>query len=107
MFLSSSQNAIDKDEELFLQYGAHANRTLFIEYGFVNFWKQGDCLNGVFSGEVDLQDVLEDMFISRGRVGAWMKSVLEEEGYWGYYPFVPASQYSSLIYFFATLFRGQ
>ena len=84
MFISSSR-AIQKDDELFLQYGAHSNRKLFIEYGFVNTFAEGDCLRGDFVGEVDLQDILEAMFSTRGGdVGKWMKEVLEEEGYWGY-----------------------
>ncbi|KAI0699726.1 SET domain-containing protein [Cytidiella melzeri] len=75
---------IQKNEQLFLQYGAHSNTKLFVEYGFVNSWAENDCMRGDFVGEVDLQDILEEMFEDRGStVGAWMRSVLQEEGYWG------------------------
>lgn len=100
MFLSSSQYPIEKDEELFLRYGAHANRTLFVEYGFVNMWQQGDCLSGKFSGEVDIQGPLEELFTQRGNMGAWMKGVLEGEGYWGYNSSHITCFHISLIYFF-------
>ncbi|KAI0093650.1 SET domain-containing protein [Irpex rosettiformis] len=83
MFISSGRS-IQEGDELFLQYGAHPNRKLFIEYGFVNVFNEGNCLGGDFIGEVDLQDILEEMFEKRGgSVGRWMKGVLEEEGYWG------------------------
>ncbi|KAF7793000.1 hypothetical protein EIP86_004105 [Pleurotus ostreatoroseus] len=82
-FLSSRETQIAKDEELFLKYGSHPNRTLFIEYGFVNPWKEGECASGEFIGEVDLQDVVEALFEEKGAMGAWMKEVLQQEGYWG------------------------
>jgi hypothetical protein len=84
MFLSSSETPIRKDDELFLRYGGHANRTLFIEYGFVKLWKEGDCRNGSFSGEVDVQNIVEELFSSKGSIGQSMKKLLEEVGYWGY-----------------------
>lgn len=100
MFISSKEHPIQKDQELFLQYGAHANKTLFVEYGFVNSWLEGECLRGEFRGEVDLQDILEDMFTKRGSVGTWMKDVLEQEGYWGYSCPLCIYLRSSLIYLF-------
>ncbi|EPQ58137.1 SET domain-containing protein [Gloeophyllum trabeum ATCC 11539] len=75
--------SFEKDQELFIQYGAHANKTLFAEYGFVNAMPEGHVLKGIISGEVDLQDVLEEMLLARGAAGQWIKSALEEEGYWG------------------------
>jgi hypothetical protein len=84
MFISSGR-IIYQDDELFLQYGAHSNSRLFVEYGFVNPWAPGDCLRGDFVGEVDLQVILEEMFQKRGTsICAWMRRVLEDEGYWGY-----------------------
>lgn len=64
-----------------LRYGGHANRVLFVEYGFVNA-PIGD---GEGEGEVDVQDLVEDVF-REGDVGVakLMKGVLEDEGYWGY-----------------------
>ena len=93
MFIASSDTPVRKNEELYLRYGAHANRTLFVEYGFVSSWNEGDCREGNFNGEVDVQDIMEDLFASRGIVGQVLKDILEEEGYWGYsyipcaYPF--------------------
>lgn len=83
-FVSSSEFPIVKDEELSLKYGAHSNRTLFIEYGFVNGWKAGECRNGRFNGEVDVEAHVTELFNARADVGAWMRDLLEEEGYWGY-----------------------
>ena len=71
------------DQELFLTYGAHPNRTLFVEYGFVNEVEDADLVSGNYAGEVNLDDIVEDMFSRRGAVGAWMKYVLERQGYWG------------------------
>ncbi|KAI0341678.1 SET domain-containing protein [Trametopsis cervina] len=83
MFLSTSERSIQTGEELFLKYGEHSNAKLFVEYGFVNGWSKGDCQRGGFVGEVNLKYVVEEIFEKRGAVGAWMRSVLEEEGYWG------------------------
>lgn len=84
MFISSGR-PIQEGDEIFLQYGAHPNLKLFIEYGFVNTFSDGDCLRGDFVGQVALQDIVEEMFEKRkGGVGEWMSQVLEDEGYWGY-----------------------
>ncbi|TFK54901.1 SET domain-containing protein [Heliocybe sulcata] len=74
-----------KDQELFIQYGVHANKTLFAEYGFVNAMAEGDVRAGRIDGEVDVQDVVERMLQDRGVAGQWIKSALEQEGYWGYW----------------------
>lgn len=76
--------SVEKDEELYLRYGSHANRTLFVEYGFINMWSEGECRTGTFCGEVDVQDMVEDLFARRGAIGKRMREVLEAEGYWGY-----------------------
>jgi len=82
--LTSRNTVVQKGEELYLNYGAHSNRTLFVEYGFVNEISEEGLFGGKFSGEVDVQDIIEEMFRRRGTVGEWMKGVLKEEGYWEY-----------------------
>lgn len=82
--MSSSQTPIRQDEELFLRYGGHSNRTLFVEYGFINQWETGQCYKGDFAGEVDLQDVVEQLFEKMSRRADLAKEILEDEGYWGY-----------------------
>jgi hypothetical protein len=81
--LSSHNTDIHIGEEICLTYGAHSNRTLFVEYGFINEMFDGE-LDSNFSGEVDVQDIIEEMFRKRGIVGEWMKGILEQEGYWEY-----------------------
>lgn len=83
-FLSPSEPQILKNDEILLKYGSHPNRTLFVEYGFINLWEDGECTAGGFPAEVDLQDLIEALFEQRGATGAWMKEVLQQEGYWGY-----------------------
>lgn len=78
--LSPQGTTVQTGQELFLQYGAHANRTLFVEYGFVDR-KSPD--SACEHWEVDVQDIVEDLFSERGKTGSWMKTILEEEGYWG------------------------
>lgn len=107
MFLASSETPINKDEELFLEYGSHANRTLFVEYGFVNLWREGQCSDGTFCGEIDVQDIVEDLFNSKGAVGRSMKQVLEEEGYWGYNSVLVYIQSQLLTYYLVSAFRLQ
>ncbi len=84
IFLSSNSACIETDQEVFLRYGAHSNSKLFVDYGFVNSSPEGSVFNGDTDGEVDVQDILEPVFDQRGATGSWMKSILEEEGYWGY-----------------------
>ncbi|GJE95126.1 SET domain-containing protein [Phanerochaete sordida] len=83
IFMSSSETPVHKDEELFLRYGSHSNRMLLVEYGFGNLWDEGECRDGKFGGEVDVQDMVEKLFAARGAVGRALKEVLETEGYWG------------------------
>ena len=83
-FVSNCENTIPQDTELFLRYGAHANRKLFVEYGFVNMWNKGEVEDGIFQGEVEVDDVVEVYFKNKGGLGDQMKAILEQEGYWGY-----------------------
>ncbi|KZT26214.1 hypothetical protein NEOLEDRAFT_1132222 [Neolentinus lepideus HHB14362 ss-1] len=73
----------EKGQQLFIQYGVHANKTLFAEYGFVNVLPEGHVREGKVSGEVDVQDIMERMLLERGAAGKWIKGALEDEGYWG------------------------
>jgi len=78
------RDVLQEGEEIYLCYGAHANRTLFVEYGFINELRETTPVLDEFNGEVDVQDILERLFEDRGTLGMWMKSVLEDNGYWGY-----------------------
>ncbi|KAJ7709925.1 hypothetical protein B0H17DRAFT_244694 [Mycena rosella] len=62
--------------ELYLTYGAHPNRTLFVEYGFV-----APCGPDDVRAEVDVQDIVEPMF--KGNDGDAKKKLLQDSGYWG------------------------
>ena len=84
VLLSPSDVTILSGEEIFLRYGMHSNSTLFTEYGFVNVVNWSN-LPENFSAEVDMDSYVEPLFEQKGEVGLWMKDILEEEGYWGYY----------------------
>jgi hypothetical protein len=75
---------LQEGEEIYLCYGPHVNRTLFVEYGFINELLEPTTALDELNGEVDVQDILERLFEDRGALGTWMKSVLEDNGYWGY-----------------------
>ncbi|KAJ3528149.1 hypothetical protein NM688_g8032 [Phlebia brevispora] len=47
-------------------------------------WREGECAAGKFVGEVEVEDIMEAVLEQRGVTGAWIREVLEEEGYWGY-----------------------
>jgi hypothetical protein len=79
-FVSPVDTTVQEGDEIFLTYGSHPNRTLFIEYGFVNK-SSGEA--EITDGEVDVQDVVESLILDRVS-GAFVKSVLEDESYWGY-----------------------
>ncbi|KAF8636470.1 hypothetical protein AX17_003286 [Amanita inopinata Kibby_2008] len=81
--LVSPERLTAKGDEMYLVYGAHPNKTLFVEYGFVNRVSAEILDAGLVSGEVDVRVYVEDLFEQRGQVGEWMKEVLKEEGYWG------------------------
>ena len=71
------------NNELYLTYGAHPNKTLFIEYGFVNRFSGVVLGHGDLQGEVDVQIIVERLFEDREKLGDWMKRCLMDEGYWG------------------------
>ena len=79
-FISSDAVKIEEDDEILLTYGLHSNKTLFVEYGFVNIFSE----NGPSpSGEVDVQDLAEKYIFTDVRLSEIMKAVLIAEGYWG------------------------
>lgn len=78
-FLSPADVSVQEGKEIFLAYGAHPNRTLFVEYGFVNK-SFGEV--EITDGEVDVQDVMESLILDH-KSGVFVKSILEDEGYWG------------------------
>ena len=85
IFKSSPEHSLSANSEVFLRYGAHANRTLLVEYGFVSSWEERAILRGEVDGEVDVQEFMEEIIELRGGlVAKWTKQVLEDEGYWGY-----------------------
>ncbi|KAJ7046763.1 hypothetical protein C8F04DRAFT_1061658 [Mycena alexandri] len=63
-------------EELYLTYGAHPNRTLFVEYGFVV-----PCTSDDSRAEVEVQDLVEPLFDTDD--GAVKRKMLQDCGYWG------------------------
>jgi hypothetical protein len=79
--LSPTAAVIQSDDELYLTYGPHSNKTLFIEYGFIN---QSSNMPPNLHGEVDVQATVERLFDERDALGDWMKHRLMDEGYWGY-----------------------
>ncbi|TFK29923.1 SET domain-containing protein [Coprinopsis marcescibilis] len=78
--LSPPDSAVKEGDELFLRYGHHTNQFLFVEYGFVNPRTR---LESSGFGDIDISPVVEALFMDRGAMGQWLKTVLEEEGYWG------------------------
>lgn len=78
-FLSPVDVSVQEGTEIFLAYGAHPNRTLFVEYGFVNK-SLGEV--EITDGEVDVQGVVESLILDH-KSGVFVKSILEDEGYWG------------------------
>lgn len=97
-FRSCLDSIIEDGQQLFLRYGGHSNRTLFAEYGFVNRFPPESIANGHFRGEVDVQDLVEELILAanpvnsdfgrsrtRSNFGDWLTNTLQEEGYWGYY----------------------
>jgi len=82
-FLGSEKGDIKLGEEIYLTYGAHSNRTLFTEYGFINDVSPECIRSGEYPGEIDVQQIIEELFGSQAEIGVWMRKVLEDEGYWG------------------------
>ncbi|KAF8959069.1 hypothetical protein BDZ97DRAFT_1839701 [Flammula alnicola] len=83
VLLSPSTATTSPHEEIFLRYGPHSNSTLFAEYGFVMAPSPNDASDETSGGEIELQGVIETLFLKRGSVGSWMKEILVVEGYWG------------------------
>lgn len=77
--LLSPSTQIEAGDELYLTYGAHANRTLFVEYGFVV-----PCAPDDARAEVDVQDIVDRLFADTGDDGSTKKEMLQDAGYWGY-----------------------
>lgn len=94
-FKSYTDATIEAGQQLYLRYGGHANRTLLVEYGFVNAFEPQAIACGEFRGEVDVQDLVEECIRNlkpthKGQREAsalqqWLMDRLEEEGYWGYH----------------------
>ncbi|KAJ3896505.1 hypothetical protein GG344DRAFT_36468 [Lentinula edodes] len=78
--LSPSDSSVDADSELHLQYGAHCNRVLFIEYGFV--LSPDSIPEDQRTLEVNVDDIVEALVVEKGETGVWMKSVLVLDNYW-------------------------
>ncbi|KAI0807377.1 SET domain-containing protein [Fomes fomentarius] len=82
IFFGPSSTSVSSGQELYLQYGAHPNSFLFSEYGFVNRIPDGAIIAGEYSGEVDVQDPVEEL-VAKSPLGPRFKSILEAKGYWG------------------------
>lgn len=78
-FLSPANANVGKDDELYLKYGAHCNRILFVEYGFTD----NLFCDGQLRGEVDVQDLVEHLFEEMD-CSTMIKNTLEVDGYWGF-----------------------
>ncbi|KAH0830552.1 hypothetical protein J3R83DRAFT_2006 [Lanmaoa asiatica] len=78
-FISPHNVKIKENDEILLTYGSHSNKTLFVEYGFVNSFKNGPSP----SGEVDVVDLAEKYVFADVRLREAMKVALVNEGYWG------------------------
>jgi len=74
VFMSPPDRELNEGEEVFLRYGGHCNRTLFVEYGFVD--EHGD----PSFAEVNVDDLMDAMFRNSGEFEA-CRDVLKREGY--------------------------
>ncbi|KAF8628383.1 hypothetical protein AX15_003909 [Amanita polypyramis BW_CC] len=81
--VSPVEHDIGENEEMYLVYGGHSNKTLFVEYGFTVRLSVEGLVNGECFGELEVQSLVEDLFRKRGKTGEWMKEILMREGYWG------------------------
>ncbi|KAG9318465.1 hypothetical protein JVU11DRAFT_556 [Chiua virens] len=79
-FVSPDNVKIEDDDEILLTYGLHSNKTLFVEYGFVNLFSEDGPSP---SGEVDVQGLAEKHIFAVLQLGEAVKAVLVAEGYWG------------------------
>lgn len=79
-FISPDNVKIEENDEILLTYGLHSNKTLFVEYGFVNIVSE----NGPSPiGEVDVQDLVEKYVFTNVQLREIMSFTLVSEGYWG------------------------
>ncbi|XP_006458144.1 hypothetical protein AGABI2DRAFT_199465 [Agaricus bisporus var. bisporus H97] len=83
VLLSPKERTSSAREEVFLRYGPHPNRTLFVEYGFVRGTGSNTLENNSLDCEADLLRHISALFAKRGIVGKWMEELLRTEGYWG------------------------
>ncbi|KAJ3779332.1 SET domain-containing protein [Lentinula raphanica] len=78
--ISPSQTSVDTDTELYLEYGAHCNRVLFVEYGFV---LPIDSIPETHRAlEVNVDDIVDAFLVDKGETGSWLKEILTLENYW-------------------------
>lgn len=83
VLLSPKDKTLQPGEEVFLKYGAHSNRILFTDYGFVNELDSNALEDGRIECEADILWRTLRFFAKRGSVGKWMEELLRTEGYWG------------------------
>jgi len=83
VLLSPKDRSIYPGEEVLLKYGAHSNRTLFTEYGFVGNIDLDALENGQLNCEADITWRILRLFASRGVMGTCMEQLLRSAGYWG------------------------
>ncbi|KLO18588.1 SET domain-containing protein [Schizopora paradoxa] len=74
-FVSHPDRELIEGEEVFLRYGGHCNRALFVEYGFVDEHGEPSI------SEVNVEDLMDALFRDAGEVGDACRDVLQREGY--------------------------
>ncbi|KAF8559561.1 SET domain-containing protein [Imleria badia] len=79
-FISPDNVKIEENDEILLTYGSHSNKTLFVEYGFVNLLSEN---RPSPSGEVDVQDLTQKYVFADGQLCEAVRVILVAEGYWG------------------------
>jgi hypothetical protein len=88
MTLTTPATVFDAGEELYLKYGSHPNRTLFVEYGFIIGGKELPATDELELDapllEADIQTEIEDLLhLLPSSQFELIKTTLEKEGYWG------------------------
>ena len=83
VLLSPKDRSIYPGEEVFIKYGAHSNRTLFTEYGFVGNIDLDALESGQLDCEANITWRILRLFNSRGIMGTCMEQLLRSAGYWG------------------------
>ncbi|KAJ3752470.1 SET domain-containing protein [Lentinula raphanica] len=101
--ISPSQTSVDTDTELYLKYGAHCNRVLFVEYGFV---LPIDSIPETHRAlEVNVDDIVDALLVDKGETGSWLKEILTLENYWRDWTMHYASGYAFASYRLVTALR--